>query len=560
MPPRRSTRAASIKPASGAVEKPVAKPASKAVPKPASKAVPKPTRGAKRPASPENDPPPPAKRSRAPPKVIENGVNGVASRTSSVNEKETEKVVVVPRKPAGRPRAPRHVAAGPPAVPLPTPPEHTRPAAQLFVWGAGNFGQFGMGPDALGDFEKPKRNPWIENAIEEGKFGEEGAGLEAIAAGGLHTLLIDEKGTVWSCGVNDDAALGRITNNVPNPDKEGEFLDIDTLTSQPYPLQTLVDEGFRAVRIAAGDSISAALSDQGDLRVWGSFRGVEGLLGFSSGHKHQVLPAPILDLKAKPGADVEKFSAVVAGNNHLLVLTSSGGLYAWGAGEQGQLGRRVLERRKIHGTVPEKIVLGTRTHKAVLVGAGAYTSFAVDDKGEVWAWGLNNMGQTGTGYRGNQHSEVSLPKRVVGISKEELGGIEHVVQIAGGEHHTLFLTSAGKVYACGRADGGQLGLGPNDEAFEDAAFPDMLETPALVTFPDEDDPIVHIAAGLRNNLAVSQGGALFCWGSGPQGELGAGEDEVKTPKAIVRKEGGSWASVVASCGGQHSMALLRKKS
>ena len=80
--------------------------------------------------------------------------------------------------------------------PLPTPPEHVRPANQLFVWGAGNFGQFGMGPAHLGEFDKPKKNTWIEKKIEEGAFGGEEAGIESIAAGGLHTMFIDEKGTV----------------------------------------------------------------------------------------------------------------------------------------------------------------------------------------------------------------------------------------------------------------------------------------------------------------------------------------------------------------------------
>ena len=79
---------------------------------------------------------------------------------------------------------------------LPTPPEHLRPANQIFVWGAGNFGQFGMGPDHLGEFDKPRKNPWIDEKIGSGVFGGEGAGLEAIAAGGLHTMFIDEKGTV----------------------------------------------------------------------------------------------------------------------------------------------------------------------------------------------------------------------------------------------------------------------------------------------------------------------------------------------------------------------------
>lgn len=77
---------------------------------------------------------------------------------------------------------------------------------------------------------------------------------------------------IWSCGTNDDAALGRITAEVPDPDKPGEFLDADALTATPHPIQALIDENFRAVRIAAGDSISAAISTAGDLRAWGHFR------------------------------------------------------------------------------------------------------------------------------------------------------------------------------------------------------------------------------------------------------------------------------------------------
>ena len=77
---------------------------------------------------------------------------------------------------------------------------------------------------------------------------------------------------IWSCGTNDDAALGRVTADVPDPEKPGEVLDADTLTATPHPVQSLIDENFRAVRIAAGDSISAAISTTGDLRAWGHFR------------------------------------------------------------------------------------------------------------------------------------------------------------------------------------------------------------------------------------------------------------------------------------------------
>lgn len=80
---------------------------------------------------------------------------------------------------------------------LPTASEHVRPGLQLFVWGSGGCGQLGLGPDVKDDLEKPRRHMWAQEQMEGGAFGDaEGAGLEDIAAGGMHTLLLDEKGTV----------------------------------------------------------------------------------------------------------------------------------------------------------------------------------------------------------------------------------------------------------------------------------------------------------------------------------------------------------------------------
>jgi len=267
-----------------------------------------------------------------------------------------------------------------------------------------------------------------------------------------------------------------------------------------------------------------------------------------------------MDLFHKPG-DYEKVSAVAAGSNHVLVLTTHGHIFSWGSGQQAQLGRKVLERHQMKGTNPQRIIIGGhRSLKAVVIGAGVYHSFAVDETGTVWGWGLNSMGQTGTGLDGKEDESVPLPKVVRRLSKDELGG-DTVVQISGGNHHTLFLTSGGKVYACGRANSSQLGLAEDDEAWEgkDAKDREFLSEPVLVTFPDDDDPVVNIAAGLHNNMAITKDGALYCWGQGTQGELGVPDVEVTTPRMIVRREGGSWEAVSVACGGQHTLGLFRKR-
>lgn len=193
MPPRRSTRTPTTKPQS----KPEAtKLAPKAATKPAARGR---SRPAKRPAAPETDsrtpsPAPPAKRRRAGSKAP----NGVAAPEIHTKEPEKKKTTEKPTKPVEKKekKLPKTVQQKPYFNPLPTPPEHMRPASQLFAWGAGNFGQFGMGEDALGEYEKPQRNKLVEQKMEEGTFGGEGAGLETAAAGGMYSLFVDEKGTV----------------------------------------------------------------------------------------------------------------------------------------------------------------------------------------------------------------------------------------------------------------------------------------------------------------------------------------------------------------------------
>ena len=157
----------------------------------------------------ENIPPPP-KRTRS-----EASINSDSQPKPSARSKgSTTKKAAVPektkaatrktspkagRKGNGESSSPPRTRKSPAAInelpKAPTPPP--RPANQIFFWGAGNFGQFGMGPDLLDEFDKPKKHTWIEKKIDEGVFGAEaGAGLEAVAAGGLHTLFLDEKGTV----------------------------------------------------------------------------------------------------------------------------------------------------------------------------------------------------------------------------------------------------------------------------------------------------------------------------------------------------------------------------
>ena len=69
--------------------------------------------------------------------------------------------------------------------------------------------------------------------------------------------------------------MGRVTVNIPDPNNDAYSIEVDEKTKdpvwKPVPIHSLIEEGFRAVKIVAGDSFSAAISNEGELRAWGAF-------------------------------------------------------------------------------------------------------------------------------------------------------------------------------------------------------------------------------------------------------------------------------------------------
>ena len=74
----------------------------------------------------------------------------------------------------------------------------SRRSGALYVIGSGDNGQLGLGEDLV---ECAKPRPVLA-------FGD--LLVKAVACGGMHTLALTEDGGVWSWGVNDEGALGRV--------------------------------------------------------------------------------------------------------------------------------------------------------------------------------------------------------------------------------------------------------------------------------------------------------------------------------------------------------------
>lgn len=220
---------------------------------------------------------------------------------------------------------------------------------------------------------------------------------------------------------------------------------------------------------------------------------------------------------------------MACGANHALALDADGIVYAWGSGQQNQLGRRIMERRKLQSLVPGKV--GLPKHIVTDISCGEYHSFALDIHGRVWAWGLNNYGQTGIpSSMGENEAFVLEPQLVHSLSGQ------HIVCIKGGAHHSAAVSRAGSCFTWGRVDAGQVGvarekLHENDVIKDERGHTRILTTPTMVaTIPE---PVAMVTAQSDHSMAVTVGGKAYGWGYAASNQLGLGGEEEEHPTATV---------------------------
>jgi len=148
---------------------------------------------------------------------------------------------------------------------------------------------------------------------------------------------------------------------------------------------------------------------------------------------------------------LKKIKYISCGANHVLALDIDGNVFAWGSGQQNQLGRRVVERTRMAGLVPREFGLPKKQIKTI--ACGGYHSFAIDKRDNVYSWGLNNYGACGISENaGNDEAIVGNPTKIETLSGRKLKCIK------GGGHHSIAVTEEGDCLVWGRADGSQMGI------------------------------------------------------------------------------------------------------
>ena len=140
----------------------------------------------------------------------------------------------------------------------------------VFVCGEGSNGELGLGTAKnVIDVKRPRLNV---------KLSAQDIGVVQLACGGMHALALTYDRKVLSWGVNDGGALGRPTGKGPvqdldkSEDDDSDDEDSGLNPDEANPAAVTFPNDVVIVKVAAGDGISLALTDDGQVYGWGEFR------------------------------------------------------------------------------------------------------------------------------------------------------------------------------------------------------------------------------------------------------------------------------------------------
>ena len=225
-------------------------------------------------------------------------------------------------------------------------------------------------------------------------------------------------------------------------------------------------------------------------------------------------------------------------------------MFAWGNGQQNELGRRLLERRRMFGLLPTPVALPKK--RIVSVYAGANHAFAIDKDGNTWGWGSNNFAQTGiTDGAGEGGSTVIKPQKVPSLVGKDMKMVQ------GGSHHSIGITHSGECLVWGRIDGAQLGrnithlVHDDPEAFMiERGKPRILLKPTLLPITG----CTYGAAGSDHNVVTTSEGKAYSWGFNATYQCGQGtDDDIPIATLIAGAKVRDKKLIWAGAGGQYSM-------
>jgi alpha-tubulin suppressor-like RCC1 family protein len=376
--------------------------------------------------------------------------------------------------------------------------------------------------------------------------------------GERHThCLAEADGAVYSFGAGDSYQIGIMDNEDQRlPQRATGLGGSSPSTKVQY--------------VAAGVSCSAAVTEAGDVYVWGY--GVDSpcprLCKKLTGNFFQAIgigrddnvialsgiaqrifswqfdedgqrqagnkPHEIKSLSGK------KIAHIATGKSHDAVVTQDGKLFIWGSNSDYQLGLGIDSTLE-YMPAPRQLVLGCRITR---VACSAQHTLILTDTGDVMSWGIGSMGRLG------HKSDLDLGEPTVVNKLRE----HHVTEIAVGANNSGCVTDKHEAFMWGLNTHGQLGNGTHMSSLE----------PTRVTFASEGDSktsslkVVGIAIGGQHAGFLDAKQRVFMCGDNQYGQCAQGsttQDTYDVPVLVSYFALGKLLCSQLECGDQNTFAL-----
>jgi len=350
--------------------------------------------------------------------------------------------------------------------------------------------------------------------------GGTGGGGASDGGGGAAPTYIAQAvaaGDSHSCAIVEQGRVVCWGDNADGQLGDGSFLGSTT----PVPVSNL--DGV--VELALGGKHSCALRTDGSVWCWGdaTFRQIGQFT--DSG-----VPVAV--------TGVTNAGGIAAGANHNCAFLNGGTAMCWGAGAAGQLG---------HGLNPSSLqpVMVDSLSSVSGVAAGADYSCGLDVNFAVYCWGsagtvssgntpsvINFLGSPGPPLAGTDLATTDAFACALRVDKPWCWGegyqraagevnLPNVIALEDSSGHVCALVQGGAVYCWGANDAGQIG---NGLAGGSVASP--TEVSAL------PGPASSLGPGSHHTCAVVQG-SVACWGDNSAGQLGNGSLQPSTTPVPV---------------------------
>ncbi|ADQ91338.1 hypothetical protein BpV2_171 [Bathycoccus sp. RCC1105 virus BpV2] len=325
-----------------------------------------------------------------------------------------------------------------------------------------------------------------------------------VSSGGNVSLALTQDGFVYAWGEDTYGQMGQGTT--------------DTNVNTPVKVKGVSGSGFLSniTKISCGGRHCIALASDGTLYAWGD--NTEGQIGDASNTERKT-PVTV----SYSGDPVSNISA---GFLHSALTTTTGKVYCWGQGTNGQIGDNQSSSDR---TSPTQVVgvgnSGTLAGIRDVSCGDSFTHAIKDSDGSVYGWGKQLYGMIGNG----QNSGDALTPTSV-ILASDSSAVTGITQISGGGDSSLMLKSDGTVYACGYNGLGQIGNGSTSDA--DSGLVQVLGVGGSGYLTG----ITQIAIAYASSLALKSDGTMYSWGNNADGQNGLGTvggTNPTTPVAIT---------------------------